>query len=174
MMEIIHTSHQKLAQQVIQLSESKKQIRNANLQLENEIKNKKLAEEKSAQYRDKLLSLAHDVGMTEMAISILHNIGNVLNSLKISFELINRQLSQQESQKLYLIVNMIKENQHNLIQFLTEDQKGKLIINYLTIVVNSLIAQNANNLKELDALEGSINKIESFIAMQKNIGGSSE
>lgn len=62
--------------------------------------------------------------MSEVATTILHNIGNILNSSNISLNVLKEDMSQPYYDKLFKVVNMIRENLHDLATYITHDSKG--------------------------------------------------
>jgi signal transduction histidine kinase len=121
----------------------------------------------------KLLSSARQAGMAEVATSILHNVGNILNSVKVSVGILNERMVKPDFKKLVKIIEMIKANKNNLSQYLLEDTKGKLLPEYLITLVNALDDENANTQGELKSLQENLKHIEDIVAMQQTISGSS-
>lgn len=60
--------------------------------LNKEIRERELAEASLRQNQRELLRLSHAAGMAEVAAGVLHNIGNALNSINVSTELLSTQL----------------------------------------------------------------------------------
>src|SRR3546814_15344242 len=56
-----------------------------------------------------LVEAARMAGMAEIATNVLHNVGNVLNSVNISAELVTRKLKNSKTLGLGTAVKMVKE-----------------------------------------------------------------
>lgn len=118
-----------------------------------------------------MLETARRAGMSEIATSILHNIGNVLNSSNVSINLIKENFSQPFYQKLFKIIAMLKEHQRDIENYLTQDEKGKLIPEYLIALGDILIKAQQDNLTELTNLEEDIQHLKAIVAMQQAFSG---
>ncbi|KTD13282.1 sensor histidine kinase [Legionella jamestowniensis] len=128
-------------------------------------------EEEIKELSQKLLETARRAGMSEIATSILHNIGNVLNSSNVSINLIKENFSQPFYQKLFKIIAMLKEHQRDIENYLTQDEKGKLIPEYLIALGDILIKAQQDNLTELTNLEEDIQHLKAIVAMQQAFSG---
>lgn len=136
-----------------------------------DITGSKKAEAKIKELNQKLLVSARRAGMSEIATFILHNIGNVLNSLNISLGSLKENFDQPYFAKLSKIASLIEENRHHLGAFLTEDEKGKLIPDYLVALSDMIRKQNENNQAELVSIENNLQHIKDIVAMQQTFGG---
>ncbi len=134
---------------------------------------RKLAEEKLDTLNNQLLSSAKLAGMAEVATSILHNVGNVLNSVNISIELLKENLQKNKLEKLIAAIDMIDKNKENLFEYLNYDEKGKLVIQYLKAASNHLVKNKSMMTDEIINLHKSIDHIKDVIAMQQGFAGSS-
>lgn len=71
---------------------------------------------------------AHHAGMAEVASSVLHNVGNTLNSVSISAEIIHKTLRESQSvQVMERIAALLAQHQDDLGDFLCHDERGKKI-----------------------------------------------
>ncbi|KTD18314.1 PAS domain-containing protein [Legionella jordanis] len=128
-------------------------------------------EEKIKELSQKLLMTAHRAGMSEIATSVLHNIGNILNSLNISLNMLKDSFLESYYLKLFKVIEMIRNNQQNLVQFLMEDPKGKLIAEYLIALGEVLVKERNKNLEELTSIEDDLQHIKDIVSMQQTFSG---
>ena len=63
--------------------------------------------------------------MAEVATGVLHNVGNVLNSLNVSSSIIASGLRQSKADSLAKLGELLRAHSDELGKFLTEDPKGK-------------------------------------------------
>src|SRR4051794_14831768 len=80
---------------------------------------------------DMVPKAARQAGMAEIANNVLHNVGNVLNSVNVSAELVSGKIRQSKAQGLGKSVQLMNEHASDLGDFLTRDEKGKLLPAYL-------------------------------------------
>ncbi len=72
-----------------------------------------------------LMEAAHTAGMAEIATDVLHNVGNTLNSLRISIQMIDQSTADQKWVRLLKkIADLLSENAHDLPGFFANDQRG--------------------------------------------------
>lgn len=101
-----------------------------------------------------LMSVAHQAGMAEVAVSVIHNIGNVLNSVGVSVEIIKESMSNAMYQKIGLITEMLKQHQSDLIEYFQNDEQGTLIPSYLMVLFAEIqrnkimLDKEVNNLQQ--------------------------
>ncbi|TWC57216.1 histidine kinase/DNA gyrase B/HSP90-like ATPase [Pseudomonas sp. SJZ080] len=118
-----------------------------------------------------LIDAARMAGMAEIATNVLHNVGNVLNSVNVSAEVITRKLSTSKTLGLGRAVNMMNDHAEDLGQFITLDEKGKLLPSYLNQLVNSIAAEQSAIVEELTLLSKSIDHIKDVVSTQQAYAG---
>ena len=79
-----------------------------------------------------LLEVARRSGMAEIARTILHSIGNILNSINISVDLLSQKVTRSKLSDLTNVRDLLKTHQHDLASFLIDDPKGSLLPKYIT------------------------------------------
>ncbi|WP_367375033.1 DAHL domain-containing protein [Pseudomonas lini] len=118
-----------------------------------------------------LVEAARMAGMAEIATNVLHNVGNVLNSVNVSADVITRKLATSKTLGLGKAVNMMNEHAEDLGQFITFDEKGKLLPLYLNQLVDSIAAEQSSIVDELSQLTKSIDHIKDIVATQQAYAG---
>ncbi len=114
-----------------------------------------------------LVDASHFAGMAEVATGVLHNVGNVLNSLNVSAALVGTTLRQSKGESLGKIAGLLAQHRHDLGQFLTEDPKGRLVPEYLGALAGHLHEERATLLRELESLQQNIDHIKEIVSMQQ-------
>ncbi|MCK4653175.1 MAG: tetratricopeptide repeat protein [Candidatus Cloacimonetes bacterium] len=160
------------------LNQKSTEIENANSELNR--KNKQITKQKNQLSRtlkelretQKMLTdTAHRAGMAEIATGILHNVGNVLNSVKVSSQVLTEKIKLSKVNNLQKVLSLMEEHTDNLGEFITSDEKGKMLPEYLVKVGTTLKDEQDNSLKELSTLHKGINHIEEIIAVQQSYAG---
>ncbi|CEK12050.1 ATP-binding protein [Legionella hackeliae] len=118
-----------------------------------------------------LVSIARRAGMADLATSILHNIGNVLNSANVSLDMIKEHSNPSYLQDLRTVSLMFKEHKGTLTSYLTEDAKGKLLPDYLLALIRKINQEHETIGKEMLCLRNQIAHIKDVVAMQKSLCG---
>jgi signal transduction histidine kinase len=115
-----------------------------------------------------LVEVSHQAGMAEVATSVLHNVGNVLNSVNVSSNLVSDRLKHSKAASLPKVVTLLREHEHDLANFFTNDPKGRQLPGYVAQLSEYLIAEQRTVINELHKLTGYIDHIKDIVAMQQN------
>ncbi|KTC74694.1 Two-component sensor histidine kinase [Legionella birminghamensis] len=136
-----------------------------------DIQKEKEAEEKIHELNQQFMQSARRAGMSEVATSILHNIGNILNSSNLSIHILKDEFKQPYHQKLLQIVEMILQNKDNLVEFLSEHPKGKLIPQYMTALIQLILDTNNKCEAEISNIDKDLGHIKDIVSMQQCLSG---
>ncbi len=117
--------------------------------------------------QQQLRDASRQAGMADVATSVLHNVGNVLNSVNVSANLVADSLKRSRAAGLTRVVALLQEHQGDLGSFVAHDERGKVLPVYLAELSRHLSADNRNALQELDALRGNIDHIKEIVTMQQ-------
>ncbi|UVL82935.1 histidine kinase [Pseudomonas sp. B21-028] len=131
-------------------------------------------EERTRELKDtqsELMDTARQAGMAEIATNVLHNVGNVLNSVNISADLVSRKLRSSKAQGLGKAMSLINEHPHDLGHFLSEDEKGKLLPGYLNQLVDAMAVEQQSLIDELALLSKSVDHIKDIVSTQQSYAG---
>jgi PAS domain S-box-containing protein len=116
-------------------------------------------------------------GMAEIATNVLHNVGNVLNSVNISTDLIMDSVKKSKASSLVRVVVLLQEHAHDLGEFITHDPSGRHVPSILARLSEHLMAEQTKIAGELDSLRRNVEHIKEIVAMQQNyasVGGVNE
>jgi PAS domain S-box-containing protein len=114
-----------------------------------------------------LVDASRLAGMAEVATGVLHNVGNVLNSLNVSASVIATGLRQSKSESLVKISELFHERRADLGEFLLNDPKGRRLPDLLASLAQHSVAERDRLLEELDSLQKNIDHIKEIVAMQQ-------
>lgn len=118
-----------------------------------------------------LVATARRAGMAQIAANVLHNVGNVLNSVNVSSELVRQRLQQSKGPGLTRAVTLLKEHAGDLGRFFTQDPKGRLLPGYLEQLAQALAAEREDCTQELAALARSVTHIRAIVDTQQDLAG---
>jgi signal transduction histidine kinase len=140
----------------------------ANNALRTEIAERKQAEAELEKMHKRLLETSRQAGMAEVATGVLHNVGNVLNSLSVSVTLVGGQLRRSDVVNLRRAASMLREKNGGLAEFLTTDPKGKLLPEFLGAAADQLADDQAQMVAEMDSVGRHIEHIKEIVTMQQS------
>ncbi len=137
----------------------------------------KRAEEELQQKSKDLIDASRAAGMAEVATGVLHNVGNVLNSVNVAATLVSDMVRRSKAVNLSRLATMLKEHGQDLSVFLTQDEKGRQIPGYLEQLGKHLAEEQQTLLRELNEMRKSVDHIRDIVATQQGyakIGGTVE
>jgi PAS domain S-box-containing protein len=114
-----------------------------------------------------LVDASRVAGMAEVATGVLHNVGNVLNSLNVSASVIATGLRQSKAESLVRIAALLHEHDGDLARFLTSDPKGKRVPEFITSLAQHSVEERDRLLQEIKSLQKNIDHIKEIVAMQQ-------
>ncbi len=123
---------------------------------------------KDAINEDKL-TLARQLGMAEVAASVLHNVGNVLNSINVSAELVADKIAQSKLQNLENLSKLLYEHKHDLTKFITEDTRAIKIPDYLHKITEHWHNEFSLISNEMSILIKNIRRIVEIVSIQQEL-----
>jgi signal transduction histidine kinase len=128
----------------------------------------KETEAKVEQLHKQLLQTSREAGMAEVATSVLHNVGNVLNSVNVSASLLLDSAKKSKAASLAKAVALLNEHTADLGAFLAADPKGRQFPAFLNLLNEELAREQQRNLAELELLRENIEHVKEIVAMQQN------
>lgn len=143
-------------------------LQRANDGLKAEIAERQRAELALKKAHEELLETSRLAGMAEIATNVLHNVGNVLNSVNVSANLVAERVAKSKSTGLARVVTLLKDHESDLGQFITTDTRGKHLPAYLAQLSEHLAAEQEATVDELESLEKNIEHIKEIVAMQQS------
>ena len=145
------------------------QIQGRDQELRREIAERERAEQEVQRIHEELMEASRQAGMAEVATGVLHNVGNVLNSVNLSATLVAEKLEPDHVGKLVRAANLLRDKDSAaLADFLANDPKGKVLPLYLAEATAQLAAERAEAVAELALLKTNIDHIKDIVARQQN------
>ncbi len=118
--------------------------------------------------QQRVIEVSRQAGMAEVATGVLHNVGNVLNSVNVSAGIVLEKLRTSKASKLGKAAALLTEKNGDLAEYLTRDPNGQKLPGYLANLGEHLVAENAEILREVDQLGKNIEHIKQVVAMQQS------
>jgi len=117
--------------------------------------------------RRELQDASRMAGMAEVATGVLHNVGNVLNSLNVSTTVIATTLRQSKTGSLTKAGALLREHAADLGTYLTQDPKGRLVPEFIASLGEHFAADRTRLLQELESLQQNVDHIKEIVSMQQ-------
>ena len=133
-----------------------------------DITERKRAEGKLKKAREKLLETAREVGRAEVATGVLHNVGNVLNSVSVTAESVQKRVRNSKISYLSDVVALLNEHAEKLGTFMTVEERGKKIPAFLANLSEELIDEQGRCLESLEVLAKHVQDVGTIIQLQQS------
>ncbi|MFC1780665.1 PAS domain S-box protein [Planctomycetota bacterium] len=133
-----------------------------------DISERKRAEVRLKAAQEKLLETARKVGMAEVATGVLHNVGNVLNSVSVTAESIQKRIRNSKVSYLTDAVNLLQEHSNVLGTFMTEEERGRKLPAFLANLAEQLIKEQTHCIEGLEALTKHVQHMADIIQLQQS------
>lgn len=148
------------------------QLSRVNQDLNAEVAERERAEQELAETHRELVEAARHAGMAEIATGVLHNVGNVLNSVNISASTIDERLRNPKRRQLDRVIDLLEANRADLGRYLTEDERGKNVPALLGKLAETLGEDDRELVEEARLLAENISHIKAVISTQQSFAGS--
>ena len=115
-----------------------------------------------------LVENAHYSGMAEIATSVLHNVGNILNSVSISGYLIRESLDRSPMKGFLRANEILEEHADDLETFIREDPRAYRLLQYYLKLGERVRDQHEKVDEQTNLLLNKIQTIKDVVAQQHN------
>ncbi|HEY0944180.1 MAG TPA: PAS domain-containing protein [Opitutaceae bacterium] len=132
-----------------------------------DITERKHAEAEREQLHRQLLETSRLAGMAEVATGVLHNVGNVLNSVNVSATLVADRVRRSRAGSIASLATLLRGQAHDLPAFFARDPRGREVPAFLEALAAHLTTERAGIVEELEQLRRNIDHIKEVVAMQQ-------
>lgn len=160
----------RIQEQTEELSNANEELRRTAERLKVEMAQREWQQANAQKIHREMLEASRRAGMSEVATSVLHNVGNVLNSVNISAALVADHVAGFRVENIARAAKMMREHAMELGTFLTTDPKGKQLPEYLAKLAGFLSGEQLLIQKELGFVRQKIDHIKQIVATQQSYG----
>ena len=133
-----------------------------------DITERKRAHEAVLTAQKQLLEISRQAGMAEVATGVLHNVGNVLNSVNVSANLLVESVGKSRGSDLARVAALLREHERDLGDFVTTHPQGRHLTAFLESLDKHLKAERETNARELEFLLEKVGHIKEIVMMQQS------
>ncbi|MFO1478026.1 MAG: two-component regulator propeller domain-containing protein [Verrucomicrobiota bacterium] len=164
--ELAHTNTS-LTREIQQRTQTQAELERQKTALEREIEERKRMQAEVEQTHQQLLEISRRAGQAEVASGVLHNVGNVLNSVNVSTAVVADRIRNLQVPNLVKASQILEQHEHDLARFLTEDPKGRKLPVFFQQLAQYLEQEQRKMLGEMKELSDNIEHIKEIVAMQQ-------
>jgi C4-dicarboxylate-specific signal transduction histidine kinase len=162
----VHLTRATWAQRLV--AERTAELLTANGELAKEVAERQEAEAQLRMAQEQVVETAHRAGMADVASEVLHNVGNILNSINVSTTQMTEIISESRVTSLERVTQMLNEHREDLATFLTQDAKGRHIPVFLTEASRLMKEEEDRMVQMLEGLAKNVRHIKDTISMQQS------
>ena len=133
-----------------------------------DITERKTSEMDLERIHKELIVASRQAGMAEVATNVLHNVGNILNSINISASMVAERVKQSKAAGVSRLAAMLHEQGPRLGEFLTSDDRGRRIPEYLSALGQQVAEDQRMTLQEIASMRENLEHIKDTVAMQQS------
>lgn len=163
--QALQQSHDELE---IRVQDRTRELSETNQELSKEIVERVRAERELEAVHREFVDAARRAGMAEIATGVLHNVGNVLNSVNVSATMLTNQLRASKLNQLVQVVSLLDQHQANLAEFIANDEKGRQVPRFLKVLSEHLAKEDQSLAAEAESLVANVEYIKAIIATQQS------
>ena len=115
-----------------------------------------------------LIESTRRAGMAEVTTGVLHNVGNVLNSVTVCTGVINERLHASTSGNIAEIAALLRSQNGSLAEFFTSDPRGRLVPELLGRLAESLREEQISIRDEAGALVKYVGHLRDIVSIQQS------
>ncbi|REG28588.1 C4-dicarboxylate-specific signal transduction histidine kinase [Archangium gephyra] len=115
-----------------------------------------------------LVQTARRAGMAEIATNVLHNVGNVLNSVYTSAQLARERMTDMRLEHVGRVADMLQENQSELGTFLTQDARGRNLMPFMSKLGQNLLDERKQIVTLLEDVGRYTEHVGDIVKVQQN------
>ena len=159
-----------VTEQTAELIRANEQLQGIAATLKTEMSQRRRVQSQNEKTHKELLKVSRAAGMSEVATGVLHNVGNVLNSINISASIVAEHLNDFNIANIARAANLMHEHAGDIGNFLTNDPKGKQLPDYLAQLASHLSTEQTLLQKEIGFVKMKIGHVKEIVAAQQNYG----
>ncbi len=157
-----------LQQEIAEHEKTEARLAEETRRVQAEIRERTRMEAEVEKGHKQLLKASRLAGMAEVATTVLHNVGNVLNSANVLGSSIMEHLQRSKVPSVSRLATLLGEHRADLGRFVSEDERGQHLPGYLERLAGHLTQEQARLLDKTKSLTESLQHIKEIVAMQQN------
>ncbi len=165
----LNLTREELKQNNELLKRNEAEIRQLNEQLKGTVIEKSVKLEHA---QEEILEKEHKSELADITTGTLHNVKNILTSVKTSSEFIMENILNAQSGKAFKKANdLLKKNLDNISDFIVNNPKGKMLLEYYLKIEDLLNSEKDFIKSDLERIAEKVEVIEKIVSVQQEYGG---
>ena len=145
----------------------RRQVEKRTIQLQQEIEERKRIELEIERSHKHLLQASRVAGMAEVATNVLHNVGNVLNSVNVLGWAIVEDVHNSSVSSVKKLADLVAAQGQDFGRFIADDPRGQKLPHYLKRLSGHLALEQSDLIRKVESLTENIQHIKEIVATQQ-------
>jgi signal transduction histidine kinase len=144
------------------------------VRLNREVEERARAQQEVERIHQELMLASRKAGMAEVATGVLHNVGNVLNSINVSATCAGDRIKRSRISGVQKLAALLREHAGDLAGFFARDDRARQLPGYVETLARSLETEQHAVIEELGNLRHNVEHVREIVSMQQayaRVGG---
>jgi signal transduction histidine kinase len=159
----------RVRERTAELSASNAQLEVRTQELQGEVAAREATNEDLQRAQKELMTASRQAGMAEVANNVLHNVGNVLNSVNVSATLLETHVKELGVARFARVVELFNAQGDNLGTFISTDPRGQKVPTLLNEIGKNFQGKEKTILDEIRSLQGNVGHIGEIVNWQQSL-----
>jgi len=124
-------------------------------------------------FQRKLADTSREAGMSEVATNVLHNVGNMLNSVSVSTSLVQERASKLPGPQLARVASLMRDKGAELGTWVTNDPAGRRLADGVSALERMLSDGQSALQRECGELAQRLGEVSELVRSQQSLAGKS-
>lgn len=133
-----------------------------------ETNKRRQVEKEIAVLRQESESARRSAGMAEFSAGVLHNVGNVLNSVNVAATCQSNLLMSSKLNQLERVVELLEKDEDEVAEFILRDEKGKQLPRFMRVLFDHLMEEKQLVFEQSQCLIKNVDHLKSIISTQQS------
>jgi signal transduction histidine kinase len=116
----------------------------------------------------RLVDASRQAGRADVAVEVLHSVGNALNSVNVSAALASEVVAKSKANNLPKVVEVVLQHRDDFSAFVRDDPRGQKLPDYLAQLSEVVVRDNCAVTAELQSLTRHVDQIKRIVASQQD------
>jgi two-component system NtrC family sensor kinase len=152
---------------IAELDREKSELLESNTQLDINVHRLSEAQDELVASGKRLAEASRRAGMADIATGVLHNVGNALNSISVSSEMLQAGLRALRVDAVTRTAALLQQNSADLSKFLGDPGRGGQLPKYLAELGEHFARERDRLLSELNSLLGHVEHVKAIVSKQQ-------
>ena len=152
------------AESAKELEQNNNKLQKTNDELERQVERREIMERERAELQEELVTASREAGKAEIATGVLHNVGNVMNSVNVAVGIVHDDFRNTFQRQFNSAIEILDSNLEDLPGFFQNDPRAKHFVPFL----KELSQKSEGIFTEMCTLRENVDHVIAVVAAQQS------